>query len=185
MRHLTTHVHASLTSLEGRRFERLAARAIVLRGEDILMLYTQRYDDYTLPGGGIDAGENIEQGLIRELQEETGATNITKLQAFGCYEEFRPWHKDDADLMQMKSYCFTCEIDAKLGATNYEDYEIKNGMKPVWINIFDAIAHNQHTLDNSDKKGMSLARELFLLRLIAKECLTELLPDLEPAHCQA
>ena len=173
MRHLTTHIHASLTSLEGRRFERLAARAIVLKGQDILLLYTQRYDDYTLPGGGIDAGEDITQGLVRELQEETGARNISNVQAFGCYEEFRPWHKDDYALMQMKSYCFTCDIDEQLGDTQFEDYEMNNGMKPVWINIFSAIAHNQKTLDNSDKKGMSLERELYLLKRIVAECLPE------------
>ena len=37
--------------------ERHAARAIVLKGEDILLLFTERYHDYSLPGGGIDDGE--------------------------------------------------------------------------------------------------------------------------------
>ncbi|MEH6454563.1 MAG: DNA mismatch repair protein MutT, partial [Psychromonas sp.] len=59
------------------------------------------------------------------------------------------------------------------GRTNYEDYEIKNGMKPVWINIYDAIAHNEQTIKNSDKKGMSIERETFLLKLICQQRLTE------------
>lgn len=71
----------------------------------------------------------------------------------------------------MVSYCFTCKIDRELGDTNYEDYEIKNGMKPVWINIRDAITHNELTMAESEKKGMSIERETFLLRLIAKELL--------------
>lgn len=172
MRHLHIAMHPEVEPLSQQRIlQRKAARAIVLDGEDILMLYTERYHDYTLPGGGVDEGEDILQGMVRELEEETGAQNIHNIKPFGLYEEFRPWYKDDADVMHMVSYCFTCKIDRELGDTNYEDYEIKNGMKPVWINIRDAITHNELTMAESEKKGMSIERETFLLRLIAKELL--------------
>ncbi|MCG6411348.1 NUDIX domain-containing protein [Vibrio fluvialis] len=172
MRHLHIATHPEVEPLSQQRIlQRKAARAIVLDGEDILMLYTERYHDYTLPGGGVDEGEDILQGMVRELQEETGAQNIHYIKPFGLYEEFRPWYRDDADVMHMVSYCFTCKIDRELGDTNYEDYEIKNGMKPVWINIRDAITHNELTMAESEKKGMSIERETFLLRLIAKELL--------------
>lgn len=172
MRHLHIATHPEVGPLSQQRIlQRKAARAIVLDGEDILMLYTERYHDYTLPGGGVDEGEDILQGMVRELQEETGAQNIHNIKPFGLYEEFRPWYRDDADVMHMVSYCFTCKIDRELGDTNYEDYEIKNGMKPVWINIRDAITHNELTMAESEKKGMSIERETFLLRLIAKELL--------------
>ncbi|EKO3416020.1 NUDIX hydrolase [Vibrio fluvialis] len=172
MRHLHIATHPEVEPLSQQRIlQRKAARSIVLDGEDILMLYTERYHDYTLPGGGVDEGEDILQGMVRELEEETGAQNIHNIKPFGLYEEFRPWYKDDADVMHMVSYCFTCKIDRELGDTNYEDYEIKNGMKPVWINIRDAITHNELTMAESEKKGMSIERETFLLRLIAKELL--------------
>ncbi len=172
MRHLHIATHPEVEPLSQQRIlQRKAARAIVLDGENILMLYTERYHDYTLPGGGVDEGEDILQGMVRELEEETGAQNIHNIKPFGLYEEFRPWYKDDADVMHMVSYCFTCKIDRELGDTNYEDYEIKNGMKPVWINIRDAITHNELTMAESEKKGMSIERETFLLRLIAKELL--------------
>ncbi|WP_172566802.1 NUDIX hydrolase [Vibrio fluvialis] len=172
MRHLHIATHPEVEPLSQQRIlQRKAARAIVLDGEDILMLYTERYHDYTLPGGGVDEGEDILQGMVRELEEETGAQNIHNIKPFGLYEEFRPWYKDDADVMHMVSYCFTCKIDRELGDTNYEDHEIKNGMKPVWINIRDAITHNELTMAESEKKGMSIERETFLLRLIAKELL--------------
>ncbi|ELV8681422.1 NUDIX domain-containing protein [Vibrio fluvialis] len=172
MRYLHIATHPEVEPLSQQRIlQRKAARAIVLDGEDILMLYTERYHDYTLPGGGVDEGEDILQGMVRELEEETGAQNIHNIKPFGLYEEFRPWYKDDADVMHMVSYCFTCKIDRELGDTNYEDYEIKNGMKPVWINIRDAITHNELTMAESEKKGMSIERETFLLRLIAKELL--------------
>lgn len=169
MRLLKSSVHPSLTSLDGTHFHRRAARAIVLRGEHILMMYTERYQDYSLPGGGVDMGEDLEQGLIRELSEETGAQNIRDIAPFGRYEEYRPWYKDGFDMMHMDSFCFVCDIDEELGEPKLEDYEINNGMKAVWINIFDAIKHNEDTIANSDKKGMSVERETFLLKRIAQE----------------
>lgn len=171
MRLLKSTVHPDIEKLEGRIFHRKAARGIILDGENILMLYTARYHDYTLPGGGIDEGEDAIQGLIRELEEETGARNIRNISAFGMYEEYRPWYKPEHDIMHMESYCYVCTIDAELGETQFEDYEINNGMKPVWLNIYDAIAHNEETIANSDKKGMSIERETFLLKQIAAELL--------------
>ncbi|MFG1593570.1 NUDIX hydrolase [Halobacteriovorax sp. CON-3] len=152
-------------------FKRLATRAIALNGEMILMLYTERYDDYSLPGGGLDSGEDIKAGMIRELKEETGAQNIREIKEFGIYEEFRPWYKPDFDIQHMISYCFTCFVDYDLGQTQLEHYEVNNGMKPKWINIHDAIAHNEQTIASSEKKGMSIERETYLLKLIREEFL--------------
>ncbi|MCG6467119.1 NUDIX domain-containing protein, partial [Vibrio parahaemolyticus] len=77
MRHLQSTIHPELDHLDDKIiFQRNAARAIVLDGEDVLLLYTERYHDYTLPGGGIDEGEDVIAGLVRELEEETGAQNI-------------------------------------------------------------------------------------------------------------
>ncbi|MDN3611807.1 NUDIX hydrolase [Vibrio ostreicida] len=172
MRHLKTAIHPQLDHLDNKTIiQRQAARAIVLDGEDILLLYTERYHDYSIPGGGIDQGEDILAGLVRELREETGAQNIHSIKPFGLYEEFRPWYKDEADVMHMHSFCYTCKIDRQLGDTDYEDYEIKNGMKAEWINIHKAIAHNEQTMSHSPKKGMSIERETYLLHLIAKDML--------------
>ncbi|MGR5065064.1 NUDIX hydrolase [Photobacterium sp. DNB22_13_2] len=176
MRLLKSTVHPDLENFEAsvnqqQTFLRKAARGIILNGDNILMLYTERYHDYTLPGGGIDEGEDAIEGLIRELEEETGAQNIRDIREFGTYEEYRPWYKPDFDIVHMLSYCYVCTIDEQLGNTKLEDYEVKNGMKPVWINIFDAIAHNEHTIANSEKKGMSIERETFLLKTIVDELL--------------
>lgn len=172
MRHLKIAVHPEIQSLNHlETVIRHATRAIVLNSSDILLLYTERYDDYTLPGGGLNQGEDPIAGMIRELEEETGAQNICQVMDYGIYEEFRPWNKDGAQVMHMISYCYTCKIDRELGETAYEDYEVKNGMRPVWMNIHEAIAHNEQTMAESPKKGMSIERETFLLQLIAKELL--------------
>ena len=169
MRRLKTTVHASVNASNTSQFTRLTSRAIAFSGSKILLMYTARYDDYSLPGGGIDEGETIEQGLIRELQEETGAQNIKVLGEFGLYEEFRPWYKDDFDVINIKSYCYFCSIDAQLGQSQLEHYEQQNGMVAKWVDIHEAIAHNERTLANSDKQGLSIIRETYLLKEIVKQ----------------
>ncbi len=171
MRLLKSTVHPAISTMNSKHISREASRAIVLDGDNILLLYTQRYHDYSLPGGGIDEGEDTIAGLIRELTEETGAQNISNIEEFGLYEEFRPWYKDDADIIHMQSYCYRCDIDAELLAPSFEAHEISNDMQPLWINIHEAISHNEATMATSDKKGLSIERETFLLKQIVAELL--------------
>lgn len=171
MQLLKSTIHPDIKDTSARTFTRKSTRAIVLNGEDILLLYTKRYHDYSLPGGGVDEGESIVDGLVRELKEETGAHNVGDIKEFGLYEEYRPWYKDDFDIVHMESYCYSCTIDDELKEPELEAHEISNGMHPVWINIHQAIAHNEETIAKSDKKGLSIERETFLLKLIVKRLL--------------
>jgi ADP-ribose pyrophosphatase YjhB (NUDIX family) len=167
MRLLHTLKHITPTP-EHRVGERVATRAIVLRGSDILVLYTKRYDDYSLPGGGVEQGEDIECAMVRELAEETGARNVKIVTPFGLFEEYRPWHKDNIDVLKMRSYCYVCEIDAELGQPDLELYEIQNGMQVCWLNIHKAIRHNEEVLKKKpEHMGLSIVRETHLLRIIA------------------
>tara|TARA_B110000211_G_C13886634_1_gene467614 strand:- start:211 stop:729 length:519 start_codon:yes stop_codon:yes gene_type:complete len=169
MKTLKTHYHPEVKTLENKSvFKRLATRSIAIKGDEILLLFTQRYEDYSLPGGGLDEGEDLIEGMIRELIEETGAQNISNIAPFGIYEEYRPWYKPDYDIQHMISYCYTCHVSKALGETALESYEMKNGMKAIWVNIHEAIKHNKNTIASSDKKGMSIERETFLLELIVK-----------------
>lgn len=169
MQNLKTHYHPEVSTLENKTiFTRLATRCITLKGENILLLHTERYQDYSLPGGGLDKDEDKIEGMKRELIEETGAQNITNIKPFGIYEEYRPWYKPNFDVQHMISYCYTCNVNKTLGNTNPESYEAKNGMLPVWVNIHKAIAYNLETIASSNKKGMSIERETFLLQKIAE-----------------
>ena len=71
----------------------------------------------------------------------------------------------------MQSYCYVCTIDDELLDTELEEHEINNGMHPTWMNIHEAISHNENTMAKSEKKGSSIERETFLLKLIVEELL--------------
>lgn len=49
-------------------------RAIIVRDGHLLVMKRNKFGKqyYTLIGGGVDAGESLEQSLVRELYEETG-----------------------------------------------------------------------------------------------------------------
>ena len=99
MQILKTHYHPEVKPLEQKTiFTRLATRSIAIQENMILLLYTERYEDYSLPGGGLDAGEDKIEGMLRELSEETGAKNIRNINPFGIYEEYRPWYKPDYEI---------------------------------------------------------------------------------------
>ena len=173
MRLINKYIHESFTlAVDPVIFERTAARGIILDNENILLIYTKRYNDYSFPGGGVDDGEDIKEGLMRELKEETGAKNIEILSDFGDYEEFRPTHYEGYDIVHMLSHFFVCTADKELGVATPEDYEISNGSVPVWINIYDAIKHNKEVIaSKEDSMGLSIQRETIVLELVAKELL--------------
>jgi 8-oxo-dGTP diphosphatase len=49
-----------------------AAGGVVRRDGEVLVVHRPRYDDWTLPKGKLDAGEEFEEGALREVWEETG-----------------------------------------------------------------------------------------------------------------
>lgn len=174
MRILRKFISENINSEGKKTYKRIAARGIILDGENILLLYTKRYDDYSFPGGGVDEGEDIIEGVIREINEETGAKNIKILEEYGVYDEVKPSYKKDYDYINMISHFFICDIHKKLGKTNLEDYEINNGMDARWINIYDAIAHNKKVIKNQPETiGLFIDRELFMLELVAKELIEQ------------
>ncbi len=75
--------------------QRRSARIILLDPQDRILLFRFRYatgalegvDYWSLPGGGLEAGESFEEAGIRELREETGFV-VTALPAPIATREF-------------------------------------------------------------------------------------------------
>lgn len=170
MRLIKKLIHPGVTSVTGAILTRRAARGIVLRERSILLLFTERYNDFSFPGGGVAEGEDLIDGLRRELEEETGASNVRVKRNYGYIEELRPHWKPGFDLMNMTSHFFFCDIDPELRATRMEDYEKANGMRPVWVDLDEAIAHNRGVMQRAEATmGMSIQRETFMLEELVND----------------
>jgi len=54
---------------------RLAVGALVLRGDEVLLVkrrYPPAPNRWSVPGGHVEAGEELKEAVLRELREETG-----------------------------------------------------------------------------------------------------------------
>jgi len=67
---------------------RRGAYAILPRGDDLLVTFqSAQFDEFQLPGGGVDPGESPLQALHREVWEETG-WRIATPRRVGAFRRF-------------------------------------------------------------------------------------------------
>lgn len=113
--------------------DRITGKAIVLDVENNIALVGNKLNEFLLlPGGGVDDGENIQTGIIRECMEETGfAINI--LDEVGCVDDYRP-----RDKKHCISYCYTARVVGNKVETNHTENETEIGMYTKWVTLDEA-----------------------------------------------
>lgn len=110
-----------------------AARAIIFNGDDMLVMYRNKYGSkyYTLVGGRVNDGETPEAALVREVKEETGLDVMSYRLVFT--EDHREPYAD-----QMIYLCEVAPFD-RVEVTEGSEEEVLNRLdmnihKPEWIN---------------------------------------------------
>lgn len=58
-------------------FYRVAVKALIKDANGRILLVKEKSDKWDLPGGGIDHGEEPEEGIKRELLEELGVNDVS------------------------------------------------------------------------------------------------------------
>ena len=112
---------------------RLTARAVVVNpAGQIAVMYAAKFGIHTLPGGGVDEGESIEDALRREIAEETGCT-IASIEPQGIIEENRA----HADYTQINHYFIVRTADDTLHP-HLTALEAENGTSAAWHTPEDA-----------------------------------------------
>lgn len=163
---ILTEIHrAEGINTHGRAILRTAVRAVILRGRELLMVYSSNVGDYKFPGGGVDTGESHLQALARELLEECGASLLSMDGELGAVIEYNFAEEKEHDVFKMTSYYFFCQIREELGSQKLDGYENDLGFQPVWISIDEAILANRSLLDTNDIPQW-LHREIFVLEHI-------------------
>ena len=107
---------------------RRAVRTILFneRGE-IAILHKKNKNEYKLVGGGIEENENMEEALIREVNEEAGC-EIQNVVELGYVEELRTLN----NFMQI-SYVFISRVEKDKKRLNLTEQEQDEGAELCWF----------------------------------------------------
>ena len=165
---ILTKIHrAEGINTHGKTVHRTAVRAVILRGSELLMVYSSNVGDYKFPGGGVDAGESHQQALARELLEECGASLLSVDGELGAIIEYKFAEEKEYDVFKMTSYYYFCQIMEEFGSQKLDGYEKDLGFQPLWISIDEAILANRSLL-GIDEIPQWLHREIFVLEHIKR-----------------
>jgi 8-oxo-dGTP diphosphatase len=111
---------------------RKAVRAIVIRGDQMLLMHRNKFgrEYYTLLGGGIQPGEAPEQALTRELMEESGFRLVSA----------RPVFIEEPGDPYGTQYIYLCEVEGDKPSLHAQSDEAKliemgNIHTPMWVPI--------------------------------------------------
>ena len=105
-------------------------RGILVRDGKILLSYYKNEDRYLIPGGGIEADEDLAHCCARELAEETGAVVNPHTHYLTLEEYYHEYY--------FKSHYFVCALNGKCDQSLTEN-ELKSGLEPRWVDLTEAI----------------------------------------------
>jgi len=160
-------VYPASTELNPANFStREAARAVVLDAKDqVYLLKVGKYGYHKLPGGGIEAGEDIAKGLERELMEEIGVKAEVQSE-IGSIVEYRDQLK-----VKQTSYCFLTRQIGEQAPSSFDPGELAEDFEVIIAkDIDEAIQIVSKGNPTSYDGPFIVLRDLFLLKQ-AKEIL--------------
>jgi 8-oxo-dGTP diphosphatase len=156
--------HDPVPAVDAAVVERRAVRAVVRRGDLLLMVHSRVAGDYKFPGGGLELGESPKQALVREVSEECGRT-LTRIGAviLSAVEHRRAL--EPGAMFRMESTYYPCEVGDEVDDQRLDDYEHDLAFEPVWVGIAEAIKVNQRVLASGSAQTW-VARETEVLRAL-------------------
>lgn len=104
---------------------------IVLEGDELLVVYSEKEHDYSLVGGGIEFGETAENALKREFLEESGylIVNVKEFINIDCF-----WTKRDGRQMETDAYFYLVKVNEQNVQKPTEDFHT-----PKWVKLDKAV----------------------------------------------
>ncbi len=144
--------------------ERMAARAVVFDADgNVTLLHVTKKGYHKLPGGGVEAGEDLEDALVRELREEIGCS-VENLRELGIIEEYR-----NKFGQHQISHCFLADLSGEKGAPDFDLGEVADGFEPIWMSLEDAtktLEDEAASVDEYGGKFMCLRDSTFLKEVL-------------------
>lgn len=157
-------------NLDGKVYSRASARAIIYKNGKVLLVYSQKYNYYKFPGGGIEKGEMPEDTLMREVREETGYRIIPEsIEEYGKILRRQKDSYDENCIFEQENLYFfasvsDCQVDKELDA-----YEAEEGFTPVWVEAVIASRHNKYEYHTEGADLIMINRDAKVLDMVDLE----------------
>jgi 8-oxo-dGTP pyrophosphatase MutT (NUDIX family) len=144
--------------------KRQASRAIIFKGNELLMIQSDKYGEYKFPGGGVHSDETPIDAMKREVREETGLLEILDIQEFGKVIELRKAIDPGIDVFLMESFYYMITVGSMQIKQQLDPYEQDYGYQVKLVRIEDAIETNKLLFGNT--KVPWVERETAVLELL-------------------
>lgn len=137
---------------------RYTARAILKNGDKYAVMYSHKFNLHSLPGGGVDEGEDTISALKREILEETGCL-CDDIKELGYVSENR-FHCDYTQI----SYYYIVETSGATQKTQMTEDEIINNTETQWHNLEDMITLISSPVHDTNQRKFLQARDVAALK---------------------
>ena len=141
---------------------RNAVRAIILKGDKILLVYSETSKEFKFPGGGIEQGETRHFALRREVKEEVGRIIKSVNESLGYTDQIYNDIYDENKYFYQRSYYYFCEVEDEYVGLRLSESEIALRFLPKWVTLDEAIEVNKYKIDNNNEFPWT-ERELYIL----------------------
>lgn len=133
------------------------------------MVYSQKYDYYKFPDGGIEVGESRKTALIREVQEETGLKiTLDSIQEYGSVLRIQKSTYHEDEIFEQENYYYFCNIEKAYGTQNLDAYECEEGFTLKYVTP-DYARNVNRTHNHNGYDSILIEREAKVLELIETE----------------
>lgn len=153
---------------------RPSARAVIIDGNKLAMVYVSRKGYYKFPGGGINEGETPEQALVREAAEEAGLEIAPEsVREYGCVLRLEKSPLYPETIFEQRSLYYLCEARRDLGTQRLDEYESADGFTPVWATPQEIISANLSLPESMGADFTAAQREARVAEILARELMAQ------------
>ena len=151
-------------------FRRPSARAVILKGDKIALVYSKKEKYYKFPGGGIHDDEDKIEALIREVREEAGLVVIPEtIREYGSVLRRQKSSRGGNTIFEQENYYYFCDVRDGTISQELDDYENEAEFVLRIVPIDEAIATNAVYTSEDFFNEIMIKREKRVLEMIKQE----------------
>lgn len=115
---------------------RVHAYAVIIEDDKILLSPQHGDNRYDLPGGKVDLGESMEDGLVREVKEETGI-EVSPVRLLGVHDVlFKVTFREPQEVWHSVMLYYLCDkVGGRINTDGFDEHEASYAQEAVWMNL--------------------------------------------------